>query len=184
MVRPMVAPVGSPNKKAFRRLPITTRTKARNLYVLQGLSPQDVAAATGLEPGQVSYLANYYGWSSMRRKSEAHLSAEIDSKAVNALSDEISDAIVAECEEIALGGLAKAKIELTSPTKDAAKNFQAWTAGVRNLTSARAALRSGKGDTSGITNSDTRQVNLFFMAGSGVRRELVAEKVVEGLDEV
>jgi hypothetical protein len=72
--------------------------------------------------------------------------------------DEVSEAIATESEEIAMSGLKRSRESAESREKDAAKDFQAWTGGARNLVNiARACrgldARNGNGDAAAsITN--------------------------------
>ncbi len=176
----MVAPAGKAKEgrgeKRSAPIPITVRLKARSLYVLKGLPAEQVAEACGLETSQVHYLSNYYGWSKARREMSAQLSKGVDTKELS-LATETGEAIATECEEIALSGLEKARSALSDTSKDAAKNFQAWTAGVRNLATARNLVRSIGGADTGNGKADTRSVNLFFVSGKPVQEKQVDAEV-------
>lgn len=138
------------------------KLKIRNLYLTQQLTHEEIGRQVGKSVAQVSRYVSRVGLPEIRKKREALLIARADEKNV-AISEDVSEAIAGECEEIALESLVRAKNEVKSTHKDAAKNFQAWTAGIRNLTTARNLAR-GKAEVNTM-DGESRSVNLFFLGG-------------------
>lgn len=156
--------------------PLTTleKIKVRNLYLFQNTSHTEIAQVMGKTTAQISQYVFRAGLTKAKRERDKKLITQSDAKVETALTAGM-EAIVDECEELALSGLKRAKESVISIHKDAAKDFQAWTAGIRNVVTARNLARSGAVNTLGNDNQDTRNVALFFLSGGTVER---TEKVV------
>ncbi len=161
-------------------LSISEQVKIRNLYLSQSLSHQEIADQLGRSLDQVrSFITRNHLPSLKKRKRDAIMARA--EGAVSAKLDTISETIADECEELALEGLKRARNAVTDTHKDAAKNFQAWTAGIRNVVTARNLAKGiGKSDTLG--EGDKGSVNLFFMTSGAARKE--EKRVGNVLDEV
>lgn len=134
----MVAPASStppaPTKAPARKVLLNVMHKAqiRNFYLVLGLTHEEIAARTGLTRQIVSNYISRAKMPAIKRGNEAKINQRADAR-VNAQLDEISEAIASQSEEIALGGLTRAREEIESRDEFASKNFQSWTGGVRNL---------------------------------------------------
>ncbi len=166
------------NKK--NSISILLREKAKNLYIYQCLAAREVATQCGLTPEQVVNMVKRYGWSAGRKAMVRNISSTTQEK-IDEKVDEISEALASESAEIAMASLVNARKELTSPAKDAPKNFQAWTAGARNLVSIRQALRNGSADTlnDSSAGANTRNVAVFFMSGDTKKAEKRVQSAVD-----
>lgn len=155
-------------------IPIATKVRAKNLYVNQGLSAAETALACGLNEKQVWNLAHEYGWTAIRKQARLKLKEGIDSREEQ-LAFEAGEAIASDCTAITLSALERAKDTVESKSPFAAKNFQAWTAGVRNLVSVAAIARQGQ---KVISSPSSPTVNLFFFS-SNVPRGTESKDAVE-----
>ena len=156
--------------------------KARNLYVNQGLPPTQVANLCGLKVHQVAQLAVREGWTKVRRANEARLAARIQSRNDENI-DEVSAAIASECDEIALSAVAKSKAALSRDDPGAARDFQALTAGLKNVVTVARTVRGLDQQQEAPTS-----VNIgFFFAPPGARSapaELVNVTPASGLAQL
>lgn len=64
-----------------RNFPATTIAQIRNLYVVKGLGPSDIATRLGMTRSQVSMMANRYEWVEERRKRIERLSSQLEARA-------------------------------------------------------------------------------------------------------
>lgn len=130
MVADATAPVSLKRKQ--ERIPILTRVKVRNLYLYQDLPYRDIAQQCGITEQQVGKVVIAEGLSGMRRKRKQDLIRKSDARTQDE-ADEVAQAIAAQGDEISLGALEKAKNCIEVGGEYAAKDFQAWTAGLRNV---------------------------------------------------
>jgi hypothetical protein len=151
----MVAAVVPKAKQA--RLDVATRLKVRNLYLVQNLSYNEIAAQTGLSYNTVNSFVRRTRLADARKQIEAQSLKRHDAR-THAFVDATAEAIAAQSEEIALGGLNRARDSVVSGSEYAAKDFQAWTGGVRNLVQVSRIARgednsNGSGSTSLTVNA-------------------------------
>ncbi len=123
------------------RIPLLTKLKVRNLYLNQDLLQPEIATITGLSYTAVRNLIAREEWGKLKAAKRAALERNADAR-IAAQVAESAEAIASECEEIALGGLDRTRESLADTGKDAAKNFQAFSGGVKNLVTVMRELRS------------------------------------------
>lgn len=160
------------NSKGYR-IPVLTKLKARNLYLSSGLSHDAISLQTGLSHPQVAKLISREGWAKLKKSRESRL-AKIAQEKQEVVDTEVVETIASEAQEIMLGGLDRAKGSLSATHEFAAKDFQSWTSGVKNLAGVITAIR---GDDQGKTNvSESRgSINLFFIRPSVEQASAKAE---------
>lgn len=156
-------PVAEKRVKKTSPLPIATKLKAKNLYLYQDASHQRIAKETGLSVDASESLAVREGWVEQRRARAKKLEEKSDARSEQA-DLAIVEAIGSQAEEIALSGLDRARDAVKRKGKDAAKNFQSWTGGIRNLVSAIKTIRAHDGGSLG--NSESPTLNFFFVRAS------------------
>ncbi len=157
--KPPTAPTPPPvpKLKSSVHIPLTVKLKARSLYLIHGLPYAEIGKQTGMKPQAVRNLAFYEGWTKTKAQTKAALIKRADARDQVTI-DEVSEAIAIESEEIAMSGLNRSRQAAESDGKDAAKDFQAWTGGARNLVNIARACRGldGRGGASeagcGVTN--------------------------------
>lgn len=160
----MAAKSLTPAKKGGRKpgtdeFPLLVRLKARNLYLMQGMSHEVIAKATGLTVRQSETLASREGWAKLRKGRKLRLLASQDARA-SAQITEALEAIADVSEQHAVQGLDRVGQALESKGKFAARDFQSWTGGVRNLVqTAKICREVGAGD-----GSAGAQINVFVGA--------------------
>lgn len=140
-------------------IPLSVRLKAKNLYLYRDATHQQIAKETGLTVGASEMLAHREGWVKLKRDRQKELESKSDTRAEKA-DLVIVEAIGSQAEEIALSGLERARDAVKRKGKDAAKNFQSWTGGIRNLVSAIKTIRARDG--SGTDQPQSIAFNLFF----------------------
>lgn len=147
------------SKKKGNIIPLLTRIKARNLYLLQGLPYNEIASATGLSYKQVTHLASRQGWPKERKRRLLLMEEAADARLAQT-SSEVIEAIASESEEIALKALGNTRDALDRTDDMAAKDSQSYSAVVKNLASTAKLLRSA-GDSPLSAPSVT--LNAFFL---------------------
>lgn len=150
----MVADVSPPRLKSSVRIPLPVKLKARSLYLIHGLPYREIAAQTGLTPQSVRSIACREGWTQSKAATKAALIARADTHARETI-DEVSAAIAADCDEIALSATGKAKTTLAREDEDAARDFQSITGGLRNVVQVARMCRgldAKDGERGGTTN--------------------------------
>lgn len=169
--------------KALRAGYLTTleKIKIRNLYLTQQLPHQAIAQQIGKTVGQVERYVSKSGLVKVKRERERKHLVRADERMENRL-DEVSEVLASEAEEIALSGLTRARSAVEATHKDAPKDYQAWTAGIRNLITARNLAR-GRDNSNTLGEGEAgRSVNLFFLQGGAT--EAKGMKVVDTVDDV
>lgn len=171
-----VEPVSATKKKErnFAPLPIATKLKAKNMYLFQDATHEQIAKETGLTRDASENLAYREGWVKIRRERASILEKKADARAEQA-DLAIVEAIGSQAEEIALSGLERARDAVKRKGKDAAKNFQSWTGGIRNLVSAIKTIRARDGAS---VEQGPVNFNLFFVGqpmgqGQGEPKQVV-----------
>src|ERR1035441_5440744 len=159
----MVADIAKPKLRTRAKqvsLDILTRTKLRNLYLVRGLTYSEIAKECGVS---VSVVTGFIARSKLREVKKEYLAKSIadhDARTRTSLS-EISEAIATQSEEIALSGLERAGKAVVSRDPTAAKDFQSWTGGVRNLAQV---ARLARADAP-IEASGSISISLFNVRG-------------------
>lgn len=139
--------------------PIELALKVKNLYLYQERGHADIAAQCGLTVKQVSNLIYREGWSKLKEERRRKIEESHDERATQSQLA-VVEAIASQAEEIALSGLNRAREAVGQSGPDAAKNFQSWTGGIKNLVGAMKLVRGGS--AAGMESGPT--MNLFFMA--------------------
>lgn len=106
----------------------------RNMYLVQGLSPNEIAKALGKNTNTVYSLVHRRAWNQERRQ----LLDKAKEKSSVLKEEHISRVVEAQAslaEEASLGALRKAVAIATNPVegKDDARNYRAWSGGARDL---------------------------------------------------
>lgn len=125
----------------FSPIPLLTKLKARNLYLIQNASHKEIAEQTGLTKHACEQLAYREGWVEVRREKTKRMVEKHDARMANAAS-EVLDSVVGGCEELAVSGLNRVRESLDDKSDFAARNFQSWTGGVKNLVSIMREIRA------------------------------------------
>lgn len=146
---------GSPGKPPIARkvvLNVMHKAQIRNFYLVLGLTYEEIAKRTGLTSGIVGNYISRAKLPAVKRENEKRINERQDAR-TEAQLDEISEAIASQSEEIALGGLTRAREEIESRDEFASKNFQSWTGGVRNLAQVAKLIRGqSDGQPAGAVN--------------------------------
>ena len=122
-------------------IPLMTRLQARSLYLGGAATHAQIAQQTGLTESSVRQLICREGWPAIRAKRALSLTEATDRQVEKKLSE--AEATIAEsAEEIALAGLGKARDAVQRSDRDAARDFQAYTGGVKNLVGVAKLIRS------------------------------------------
>lgn len=132
----------------FKEIPVLIRLKARNLYLIQGLSHQEIAAQTGLTRQSSEALAHREGWVKVKRERTKRLVEKYDSR-VEAAGNEAIDAIADVSTQLSMEGLGRVSEALQDRSQFAARDFQSWTGGVKNLVSIMREIRAPSETTPG-----------------------------------
>jgi len=161
----MVAAAKSPAAKTDRQrlkgkytpVPLLVRLKARNLYLVQGLGHKEIAAQCGLTYEGSQQMASREGWVALRKDRKRHLLKQQDSRMEEAHS-EVLDAIADVSAQHAMQGLNRVGDALEDRSEFAARNFQSWTGGVKNLVSIMREIRQPDQQA-----PDKAQLNVFVL---------------------
>lgn len=138
---------------------ILTELKARNLYLHERLSYLEISEKTGIPVRSLQALASRKGWTAVRREQKRRLIEKQDARNA-AMQNAVVEAIASASEEHAIRGLQRAGEALERNDKDAAKDFQAYTAGVKNLAGVAKLMRDGTG--SAVESGGSISMNFFF----------------------
>lgn len=172
----MDAPVKSSRGRAAE-IPLLVKMKARNLYFVDNLGWEEIGERCGWSAKALAQCAQRELWTAEKKRRKSALIAKADAH-MNAVQNEVIEAIASKSEEAALKAMANVDKALDRSDEFAAKDFQAYTAGVKNLASTARLLREpAKADLSG---EGARSVNIFFMpANSPISSE---PKTVQAID--
>ena len=122
-------------------IPLLTRLKVRNLYLGAGLPHAQIAEQTGLTVPAVQQLVSREGLPKIRAERAAALTKATNDRVEKQLSE--AEASIADtAEELALRGLNKVREAVDRGDRDAARDFQAYTGGVKNLVGVAKLIRS------------------------------------------
>lgn len=138
---------------------LVTKLKVKNLYLYQDASHKEIAKRTGLTESAVGNLIHRERWSQLKKEAARQLEDTHDARAQEA-QQSIVEAIGSQAEEITLSGLERAREAVKRKGKDAARDFQSWTGGVRNLVQSIKAIRPGGAAIGG--DGSVTNFNLFF----------------------
>jgi len=166
------------NRPGYRNgeIPISVKVKARNLYLHQALPFKAIGDALGLTVPQLNRLSHRERWPVIKRANKARLTKAADAQD-SRIQTEVLEAIASIAEEHALSGLQKVGATLQRSDRDAAKDFQAYTSGVKNLTGVAMAIRKPElaaGDQSGSVS-----FNVFFAAPGAEKASEAPKQVTE-----
>ncbi len=139
-------------------IPLSTRIKARNLYVGQYAQASVVSAATGLSVKQVYWLADREGWTKLRAQTKRKMTEDVNARAQRDI-DELVEEIANDTAELSLGTLAKAKSTLTRDDEFAAKDLQAYSVAAKNFVGMYREAKRLDADRKGETNT----LNVLFV---------------------
>ncbi len=128
--------------KATRKgqIPLLTRLKARNLYLTQGLPYKAISAETGLPEETLQQLAHREGWTEQRRQTKRRLMKNADAR-MEAQQSEAMEAIAALSEQHVVKSMERIGEALERTDQFAARDFQSFTGGARNLVSIMKEIR-------------------------------------------
>lgn len=140
-------------------IPLATRLKVKNLYLVRELKYELISKETGLTPKQIGNLIHREGWCDFKKERDRILEKAHDERASIAQTV-IVEAIASQGEELALSGIDRAREAVKSRGKDAAKNFQSWTAAIKNIVGAVKTVRGSDIDANERGNVTA---NLFFL---------------------
>jgi hypothetical protein len=175
----MLDTVEAPPKKKLGRaaeIPLLIKMKARNLYLIDNLGWDEIGERCGWPSGSLAQAAHREGWPAEKKRRKALL-IEKSNAHVTATANEVIEAIASKSEEAALKAMENVDKSLDRSDEFAAKDFQAYTAGVKNLASTARMLREPLG---GSVHQDQRpNLNLFFMAQVPISHEPKTAQVVE-----
>jgi len=130
----------------FTQIPILVRLKARNLYLVQGLGHREIARQTGLTLQACQKLASREKWTALRRDQKLSLLAKQDASMSEKCSETL-EAIASVSEQHAMRGLERVGEALESKGEFAARDFQSYTGGVKNLVSIMREIRAPQENT-------------------------------------
>ena len=145
--------------KAKPRQPLAAKLKARSLYLIHGLPYLEIAAQTGIPAKTLRNMAVREGWTKSKRGTKERLLRQADARMAEDIA-EVSEAIAVESEGIALGSLGRARKCVESDHENAAKDFQAWSGGARNLVNIARACR-GLDARNGGADAGASVTNIF-----------------------
>ncbi len=119
-------------KRLTPKIPLATRTQARNLYVLHQLGAPEVAKQTGLSESQIYSLSHREGWTKVRAKIRENSLSDANAR-MSEDAAEMVEAIAIKSSVLSLGTLDGAIEELKTPGEFQAKNLQALSVAAKNF---------------------------------------------------
>jgi hypothetical protein len=143
----------------FLRIPVLARVKARNMYLVQGLDYKSISESTGLDIRCLYNLAKREGWTERRKEQRLKLETTTDAR-IKAFEDQVSEAIAQETVDVTLSGVGRAREAVESRGEFAARDFQSWTGGIRNLVQVAKLLREPSANMDGSVQA---QLNVFIL---------------------
>lgn len=151
--------VEKPKLGRSAEVPLLIRMKARNLYLTGGLGWVEIGERCGWDPKALATIASREGWTAEKKRRKSLLLQKSDAR-MAAQASEVCEAIASEAEENALAAMTNVRESLTRSDEFAAKDFQAYTAGVKNLASTARMLREPLSAQAGEGTQIT--ANFFF----------------------
>jgi len=158
--KPSVSSKRSPRVVHGYGIPLSTRIKAKNLYVGQHAQASVVSAATGLSVKQVYWLADREGWTKLRAETKRKIAENVNARA-QADIDELVEEVANETAELSLGTLAKAKKTLERDDEFAAKDLQAYSVAAKNFVGL---YRQAKQLDAAQSSEGSTTTNVFFLS--------------------
>ncbi len=146
-------------KRLTPKIPLATRTQARNLYVLHQLGAPEVAKQTGLSESQIYSLSHREGWTKVRAKIRENSLSDANAR----MSDdaaEMVEAIAIKSSVLSLGTLDGAIEELKTPGEFQAKNLQALSVAAKNFVGL---YRQAKQLDVSQGDASSAQINVMFV---------------------
>ena len=138
-------------------VPLLLRLKARTLYLNGGHSYKAICEQTGITYPALKQMAHKEGWTVVRRKQEETLVAKQDAQGC-AIREQVLEQINSESVELAAESMKRIRLALERGDKDAAKDFQAYTSGAKNLVSINRAISA----PSAGTDQGSTTLNVFI----------------------
>lgn len=139
-------------------IPLPVRLRIRNLYLTQGLSDSVIAKRVNLTIIQVRGIIRREGLPELRKPRKLSLTQAADARTQEQVG-ELIETFARETEELALGGMQRARECIDSQSEYAAKDFSSWSSGVRNFIQV---ARQARGlDTEGQRGNATHNLNVF-----------------------
>lgn len=149
------------NRPGYRNgeIPILTKLRARNLYLYESLPYKGISELTGLPIRVLEQLAFRERWVSIKRANKERLTKAADARQ-GAMHEEIVETIAGMSEQHAIRGLQRAGEALEREDKEAARDFQSYSGGVKNFVAVARAIRDQAG---GPALNSAQITNVFFM---------------------
>lgn len=149
--RPVVR--GAPNAP----IPLLSKLKAKNLYLQANATHAEISKACGISLSSTAQLISREGWPALRRRMALKVEQAATARTEQVMT-EATQAIADSAEEVALSGLNRARTAVASTGKFAARDFQSWTGGARNLVQIARQCRGLDGN--GTSGAEQPQINL------------------------
>jgi len=141
-------------------IPLPVRLRAKNLYVVQGLTPAVIAKQVKLSPEQVQRLVSREKWAPEKRRA-AEKSEELALAHTREQLNEVIAAVGDLSEDASIAGLQRAVECTTKKSKFAAKDYASWANGARALVSIARQARGLEDKSFGPSNGAANTINLF-----------------------
>lgn len=153
-------------------IPLMVKLKVRTMYLNSGQTLRAIATATGLQERAVNRLVSQQGWTRLKHNLKESLERQQDAER-DSLVTQAMEQIKEETISIAGDSMAKIRSALERDDRDAARDFQALTAGARNLvTIAKAIMQPSSAD-----NAGSNVLNVFMLRAGDVTPD--AKQVTE-----
>lgn len=165
-------------KGKYQEIPLLLRLKARSLYLVQGLSHQEIANQTGLTKEASEKLASREGWTAAKSRLKQQLLRKHDTRMSEQL-DSVMESIVSVSEQHAMRGLERVGNALERDDDFAARDFQSYTSGVKNLVGVIRDIRQPA--ATAVSSSTNVQV---FVVEPAIQASPASEKQVKPVDVV
>lgn len=149
-----------PQKRLTPKIPLATRTQARNLYVLHQLGAPEVARQTGLTESQIYSLSHREGWTKVRAQIRQDSLSDSNAR-MQADAEEMVEAVAIKSAVLSLGTL-DAAIEVMGDKngEDSAKKLQALSVASKNYV---AMYRQAKQLDASNASEGASQINVMFV---------------------
>jgi len=120
-----------------QEIPLMVRLQARNLYLNGGMSWEEIGIKCNWNAKSLATIACKYGWVAEKRRRASLLEKKLNAR-LEAETNQAIEAIAEHAEQHALGVMHRVGESIANGN---ARDFQAYTAGVRNLATTAKALR-------------------------------------------
>lgn len=138
-------------------IPLHSRIHAQNLYLCKGLPYREISKETGLSIEQLERLAVREGWTKKRKAQKERLARQVNER-TEAVETEILESVVSLAGQHSLRGLEKTGEALERTDRDAARDFQSYTSGVKNLVSIMRDIRAPQAEA-----QEGARLNVFVL---------------------